>query len=223
MANKIPQSWIHSQDAFERAFHLGDVISDEVFVNNLYLTINLLEFLGASYSFWEIDPSYAPVYCQNYLTVLGSLYEGIIQGAFREKERRCRDACSVCDRGGDCPFYWAKDEHAGKVMGSELRFIDMIDRASCLGMLEGLSEDDINGIRKIRNNIHLGRMNRRFQDTEILSTETINSYQAILKKLFAGIYKWLKLNGDVCLYDESESSLSKRGIDFDSLNGKFGV
>lgn len=223
MGNKIPSSWVHDIEAFEKAFRLGEVIKDEVFVNNLYSSINLLEFLAASYSFWDINESFAPVYCQNYLIVLGSLYEGIIQAAFKEKERRCLAICNVCSRGGDCPFYWAKDEKGVKVIGSELRFIDLIERASYLGMLEGLSEEDVNGIRKIRNNVHLNRLNRRFQDFDTLSTETINAYQATLKKLFFAVYKWLKNNGGICLYDENKSSLKKRNIDIDSLEDRFGM
>jgi hypothetical protein len=196
---QIPSDWVHDYKTLDDHYRLSRICVDPTTMDNIYCNINLLEFFGRNYSYWDIKGPLASAYFQNYLTILSSIIEGILASAFQRMEASC---LAICAKEENCPYFFSGEKRASDgtpLRNSELTFRDLLAKAEEIGILQSFSKDDLDQLRHIRNHIHLSSQNSSIQGNEVLSVATINEFQRQLKGLVSATIEWLDRHEGKCL------------------------
>lgn len=202
MSRPLPTGYSYSKEKLEKAFHLGIVFGSPMFVDNIYSSLNYIQYLGKMYGEYELDDDLKHSYCQNYLILVASLVEALIRGCYSEKLTWCEVHCPY-DGTDSCPFANREvTDHDGKVKITEtdsLSFKDLLVAARNDGILEGMDVDNLDALRKIRNRVHIDAMKASFIDKSVLNAATINGYLKDLKTLIKNVHDWLLSNMEGCV------------------------
>jgi len=202
MSRPLPTGYSYSFEKLEKAFHLGIVFGSPMFVNNIYSSLNYIQYLGKMYGEYELSEDLKHSYCQNYLILVASLIEALIRGCYSEKLTWCEVHCPH-EGTESCPFAVREiEERDGSVKRGEtdqLGFKDLLIAASNDGILQGLNVDNLDELRKIRNQVHIDAMKASFIDKSVLNPETINAYLKDLKTLIKNVHDWLLNNYEGCI------------------------
>lgn len=202
MGKPLPNGYNYPKEKLEQAFHLGIVFGSPMFVDNIYSSLNYIQFLGKMYGEYVLDEDLKHNYCQNYLILVASLVEALIRGCYSEKLTWCEVHCPH-EGTESCPFANREvEERDGSYKRHEtdqLNFKDLLVAAKEDGILEGMNIENLNALRKIRNQVHIDAMKSSFIDKSVLNPETINGYLKDLKTLIKNVYNWLLNNLEGCV------------------------
>lgn len=194
MALPLPENFAYTKAHLEKAFHLGIVFSNQLFVEDIYNRLNYIQFMGRIYDNWALTVDLQHSFCQNYLILVASLIEALIRGCYSQKLAWCE---AHCFRGGTetCPFATKKlverNGHVRTCPTDELGFKDLLDAAEVDGMLRGLDINNLNTLRKIRNQVHIDSTKNAMYGRTLLNAQIINSYLKDLKILMKNVYDWI--------------------------------
>ena len=194
MSLPLPNNFTYSKEQLEKAFHLGIIFSNPMFVDDIYSRLNYIQYMGRIHDHFALSSDLEVSFCQNYLILVASLVEALIRGCYSEKLLYCEIQCT---KGGtdSCPFarrhIQDRNGNSKDVPVDDLGFKDLLDAASDDGILNGLNVDNLNALRKIRNQVHIDSIKSISYDKSILNTATINSYLKDLKALMKNVYDWM--------------------------------
>lgn len=201
MALPLPENYYYSKAHLEKVFHLGSVFSNPIFVDDIYNRLNYIQFMGRIYDNWALNADLQHSFCQNYLILVASLVEACIRGSYSQKLAWCE---THCFRGGTdkCPFATKKiverNGYTKTCPVDDLGFKDLLDAAENDGMLRDLNIDNLNTLRKIRNQVHIDATKSSTYGRSMLNAQIINSYLKDLKILMRNVYEWMYRHNQRC-------------------------
>lgn len=158
---------ISTNQELDYIYHLGDICFEQESLDNMFHFLKLREKLSHLYNEGFVEPELSKVWIQNIIIITSSLIETVLlQTLLRIKNLYDRKIIDILD-------VTILNELTEKSLTS-FSYKKLIEFCIELGILSKISENKLNQVRKLRNNIHISNSNIDIEQDKRLNTSNLN-------------------------------------------------